>query len=124
MAGRSSLTMKARELGLDLDEKRPEMKGLIEELKEREFRGYEYEARRVFQAARREVSRATKTFFEVRKLSRYHRAARRRIVAEATVKLKVKRRAGAHRGGRERADRGARQGAAPRIGKTYPQLRR
>jgi len=29
---------------LDLDEKRPEMKGIIEELKEREFRGYEYEA--------------------------------------------------------------------------------
>jgi 2-isopropylmalate synthase len=44
MAGRSSLALKAKELGLELDEKRPEMKGLIEELKEREFRGYEYEA--------------------------------------------------------------------------------
>lgn len=44
MAGRSSLALKARELGLELDERRPEMKDLIEELKEREFRGYEYEA--------------------------------------------------------------------------------
>ena len=44
MAGRSSLTLKAKEMGLELDEKRPEMKALIEDLKEREFRGYEYEA--------------------------------------------------------------------------------
>ena len=29
---------------MELDEKSPELKGLIEELKEREFRGYEYEA--------------------------------------------------------------------------------
>ncbi|HEY1849307.1 MAG TPA: citramalate synthase [Opitutaceae bacterium] len=44
MAGRSSLVLKAREFGVDLDEKSPELKGLVEELKEREFRGYEYEA--------------------------------------------------------------------------------
>jgi 2-isopropylmalate synthase len=44
MAGRSSLALKAREFGVELDEKSPELKGLIEELKEREFRGYEYEA--------------------------------------------------------------------------------
>src|SRR5580693_6715861 len=44
MAGRSSLALKAREFGIALDEKSPELKSLIEELKEREFRGYEYEA--------------------------------------------------------------------------------
>ena len=44
MAGRTSVSLKAKELGIELDEKRPEMKGLIDELKEREFRGYEYEA--------------------------------------------------------------------------------
>ncbi len=44
MAGRSSLAVKAREFGIELDEKSPEIKGLVEELKEREFRGYEYEA--------------------------------------------------------------------------------
>jgi len=44
MAGRSSVALKAREFGIKLDEKGPELKGLIEELKEREFRGYEYEA--------------------------------------------------------------------------------
>src|ERR1017187_5310615 len=44
MAGRSSLAIKAREFGVELDEKSPELKGLVEELKDREFRGYEYEA--------------------------------------------------------------------------------
>jgi 2-isopropylmalate synthase len=44
MAGRSSLVLKAREFGMELDETSPELKGLVEELKDREFRGYEYEA--------------------------------------------------------------------------------
>jgi 2-isopropylmalate synthase len=44
MAGRSSLALKAKEFGLELDEKSPELKGLIEELKDKEFKGYEYEA--------------------------------------------------------------------------------
>ncbi len=44
MAGRSSLVLKAREFGIELDEKSPELKDLVEELKDREFRGYEYEA--------------------------------------------------------------------------------
>jgi 2-isopropylmalate synthase len=44
MAGRSSVAMKARELGLEVDEKGPAIKRLIEELKDLEFRGYEFEA--------------------------------------------------------------------------------
>nr|MCU0793562.1 citramalate synthase [Opitutaceae bacterium] len=44
MAGRSSIAMKAKELGFELDEKAPEMKTLIDQLKDLEFRGYEFEA--------------------------------------------------------------------------------
>jgi 2-isopropylmalate synthase len=44
MSGRSSLIMKARELGVDIDEKSESMKGFLQELKELEFKGYEYEA--------------------------------------------------------------------------------
>ncbi len=44
MSGRSSIMMKAREIGVDLDAKSPEVKALLEELKGLEFRGYEYEA--------------------------------------------------------------------------------
>lgn len=90
MAGRSSLALKARELGIELDEKRPEMKGLIDELKEREFRGYEYEAADA--SFRLLVARhlgQQKSFFDVenyRVIIERHGAE---LWAEATVKLKV-----------------------------------
>ena len=44
MSGRASIMMKARELGVEVDPKSPEIKNFLEELKELEFRGYEYEA--------------------------------------------------------------------------------
>jgi 2-isopropylmalate synthase len=90
MAGRSSLALKAKELGLELDEKRPEMKGLIEELKEREFRGYEYEAADAsFRLLVAKHLGQRKSFFEVenyRVIIERHGAE---LWAEATVKLKV-----------------------------------
>jgi 2-isopropylmalate synthase len=90
MAGRSSLALKAKELGLELDEKRPEMKGLIEELKEREFRGYEYEAADAsFRLLVAKHVGQRRTFFEVeayRVIIERHGAD---LWAEATVKLKV-----------------------------------
>jgi 2-isopropylmalate synthase len=91
MAGRSSVAMKARELGFELDEKAPEMKTLIEELKELEFRGYEFEAAdaslRLLIA--RTLGRA-KSFFEVEGYRVIvERGPAGRLVAEATVKLSV-----------------------------------
>ncbi|MDP3073962.1 MAG: citramalate synthase [Opitutaceae bacterium] len=90
MAGRSSLALKAKELGLDLDEKRPEMKGLIEELKEREFRGYEYEAADAsFRLLVAKHVGQQRTFFTVetyRVIIERHGAE---LWAEATVKLKI-----------------------------------
>jgi len=44
MSGRSSIMMKAREMGVDLEARSPELKTLLRELKELEFRGYEYES--------------------------------------------------------------------------------
>ena len=90
MAGRSSLAMKAKELGLDLDEKSPAMKTLIDELKELEFRGYEFEAADASLKIliRRALGQA-KTFFEV---EGYRVTVERRggeSVSEATVKLKI-----------------------------------
>ena len=90
MAGRSSLALKAKELGLDLDEKRPEMKGLIEELKEREFRGYEYEAADAsFRLLVEKHLGQRRAFFEVesyRVMVERHGAD---LWSEATVKLTV-----------------------------------
>lgn len=44
MSGRASIMMKAHEMGLDVESKSPAMKGFLDELKQLEFRGYEYEA--------------------------------------------------------------------------------
>ena len=44
MSGRSSIMMKAREMGVDLEARSPALKGFLEELKGLEFRGYEYES--------------------------------------------------------------------------------
>jgi 2-isopropylmalate synthase len=90
MAGRSSIAMKAKELGLDLDEKSPAMKTLIDELKDLEFRGYEFEAADA--SLKLLIARAmgqTQTFFEV---EGYRVSVERRgneSVSEATVKLKL-----------------------------------
>jgi 2-isopropylmalate synthase len=90
MAGRSSLAVKARELGIDLDEKNPEMKGLIEDLKEREFRGYEYEAADAsFKLLVANRLGQRRSFFEVegyRVIIERHDAE---LWAEATVKVRV-----------------------------------
>jgi len=90
MAGRSSLALKAKEMGLELDEKRPEMKALIEELKEREFRGYEYEAADAsFRLLVAKCLGQRKTFFEVESYRVIIERHGEELWAEATVKLKV-----------------------------------
>lgn len=91
MAGRSSVAMKARELGFELDEKAPEMKALIEQLKELEFRGYEFEAADAsLQLLIARTLGRVPEFFEVESYRVIvERGPGGRLVAEATVKLKV-----------------------------------
>jgi 2-isopropylmalate synthase len=90
MAGRSSLALKAKEMGLDLDEKRPEMKALIEDLKEREFRGYEYEAADAsFKLLVAERLGQKKVFFEVENYRVIVERHGGELWSEATVKLRV-----------------------------------
>jgi 2-isopropylmalate synthase len=124
MAGRSSLALKAREFGIELDEKSPELKGLIEELKDREFRGYEYEAADAsFKLLVARKLGHQRDFFEV---EGYRDSVERnadRIWSEATVRVKV--------GGKpvdtvaessgpiEALDKALRLG----LEKTFPQLR-
>lgn len=123
MAGRSSLALKAKELGIELDEKRPEMKALIEELKEREFRGYEYEAADAsFRLLVAKNLGQAKTFFEVenyRVIIERHGAE---LWAEATVKLKVNGES-VHTVAEESGPVGALDKALRlALEKTYPQL--
>ena len=90
MAGRSSLALKAREFGIELDEKSPEIKGLVEELKEREFRGYEYEAADAsFKLLVARMLGRRKEFFEVEGYRVIVERHGGEIWSEATVRVKV-----------------------------------
>lgn len=124
MAGRTSLTLKARELGIELDEKRPEMKALIDELKEREFRGYEYEAAdasfRLLVARHLGEQRQFFTVEGYRVIIERHRGE---LWAEATVKLTVDG-ATVHTVAEDIGPVGALDRALRlALEKTYPQLR-
>jgi 2-isopropylmalate synthase len=90
MAGRSSIAMKAKELGYDLDEKSPAMKTLIDELKELEFRGYEFEAADA--SLKLLIAKALGLRRQLFEVEGYRVIVERRgadLIAEATVKLKV-----------------------------------
>lgn len=90
MAGRSSFALKAKELGLVFDEKNPGVKDLIEELKSREFRGYEYEAADAsFKLLAAQFLQERKTFFEVIGYRVIIERHDEELWAEATVKLRV-----------------------------------
>jgi 2-isopropylmalate synthase len=92
MSGRSSIMMKAKEMGVEVDSRSPEMKTFLEELKKLEFRGYEYEAADAsFDLLLRRFLRGAKAPFEV---IRYHVGIARDEAdgesnSEATVKLRV-----------------------------------
>jgi 2-isopropylmalate synthase len=90
MAGRSSIAMKAKELGFVIEEKDPAMKVLIDQLKDLEFRGYEFEAADA--SLQLLIARAlgrTRDHFTVegyRVIVEHHAG---QLIAEATVKLVV-----------------------------------
>ena len=124
MAGRSSLTLKAKEMGVALDEKHPAMKDLIEELKEREFRGYEYEAADAsFKLLVSKHLAQRKTFFEVESYRVIIERHGGELWAEATVKLKINGES-VHTVAEETGPVGALDRALRlALEKTYPQLR-
>ena len=90
MAGRSSVAMKAKELGMEIDEKGEGIKTLIEQLKELEFKGYEFEAADA--SLKLLIARSMgegKTFFEVDSYRVMVEHGEGELTAEATVKLRV-----------------------------------
>ena len=93
MSGRSSIMMKAKEMGLEVDGRSPEMKSFLEELKRLEFQGYEFEAADAsFDLLLRRFLRGEESAFKV---LRYHVGVSsdesdEESKSEATVKLMVK----------------------------------
>jgi len=92
MSGRSSIMMKAKEMGIEVESRSPAMKNFLEELKKLEFRGYEYEAADAsFDLLLNRFLQGAKRPFEV---VSYHVGIARdekdgKSISEATVKLRV-----------------------------------
>ncbi|MCG8528899.1 MAG: citramalate synthase [Opitutales bacterium] len=92
MSGRSSIMMKAREMGLDLDEKSPELKTFLQELKELEYRGYEFEAADAsFKLLIDRFLEGRQPLFELidYRVIVEHRGSNEALLSEATVKINV-----------------------------------
>jgi 2-isopropylmalate synthase len=93
MSGRSSLMMKAKELGMVVDEKSPEMKAFLDQLKTLEHSGYEYEAADAsFKLLLSKFLNHHHPFFILHgfRVIEDRRDDRHGVVSEATVKVEVK----------------------------------
>ncbi len=110
MAGRSSLLLKAHELGIELDRSSAATREVIEQVKDLEFRGYEFEAAdgSLQLLLAKHLGRHRDHFeFEGYRVIVERRAAENSLVSEATVKLRDQRRARVHRRREFGPDRGA-----------------
>ena len=92
MSGRSSVLMKAKEIGVDLDANSPELKDFLAELKGLEFRGYGYEAADAsFKLLLNRFLKDKKEDFELigYRVIVGHQSALKRTVSEATVQVRI-----------------------------------
>ena len=92
MSGRSSVMMKARELGLDIDEQSSKLKDFLQELKVLEFKGYEFEAADAsFRLLVERFLKARPPLFDLigYRVIIEHRANEAGLISEATVKINI-----------------------------------
>jgi len=92
MSGRTLVMMKAREMGIDLDPKDAGLKGFLDDLKQLEFNGYEYEAADAsFALLLAKFLRQHKETFKVRgyRVIVERDEVLRKTRSEATVKLEI-----------------------------------
>jgi len=89
LAGRATVELKGRELGLDLSGQREALGRIVELVKEREARGYSYEAAEAsFELLLRDEVEGARTFFTLESWRVIvERRADGEVVSEATVKL-------------------------------------
>jgi 2-isopropylmalate synthase len=92
MSGRASVMMKAKEIGVELDPRSPALKTFLGELKELEFKGYEYEAADAsFKLLLNRFLKDKQEDFELigYRVMISHQSEASRTVSEATVQVKI-----------------------------------
>ncbi len=91
LSGRSNILLKARDLGFDLDESKPDAKAILQRVKELEHEGYEFEAAEASLALliRGLVEKNPELLFTVDAFHVSTRGTPASSVCEATVKVRV-----------------------------------
>jgi 2-isopropylmalate synthase len=90
LSGKSNILFKARELGIDIDDKSPEVKNVLEVIKQKEHLGYEYEAADAsFELLIQEARGLFIPSFEILGFRVIDEERRGGIVSEATIKVRV-----------------------------------
>lgn len=92
LSGRSNILMKAHELGMDLNKDTPEVREILQQLKQQEHAGYEYEAADgSFHILVQKLLNKHKPFFKLLnyRVSMNREAADEGNIVEARVKLEV-----------------------------------
>lgn len=90
LSGKSNILFKARELGIDIDSRSPEVKKVLEKIKQKEHLGYEYEAADAsFELLIQEARGLFKPSFEILGFRVIDEERRGGIVSEATIKVRV-----------------------------------
>ena len=125
LSGRSNILMKAHELGMDLSKDTPEVREILQQLKQLEHAGYEYEAADAsFHILVQKLLKRHKPFF---KLLAYRVIMDRnggdgQQQCRSQRQTRSQRQGRAHRGRRRRPGQRARQGVARRVMNFYPTI--
>jgi len=92
LSGKGNVLFKARELGIDLDGKSSDVKTIVEDIKEKEYRGYRYEdADGSFEILVKQRLHGWKNFFELHgfKVIIHKESLESHPVSEAIIKVRV-----------------------------------
>jgi len=90
LSGRSNILFKAKEMGIDIDSKSPDVKKVLEEIKRKEHLGYEYEAADAsFELLIQEARGLFTPSFEILGFRVIDEERNGAIVSEATIKVRV-----------------------------------
>ena len=116
LSGRSNIVSKAKELGIELDKKSPEVKKILEKIKELEAQGYHFEgAEASFELLLKEALGKGKKYFELKgfRVLTEKRSEDEEAYAEATIKVEIPEEVARERGFKERFEHTAAEGRGP-----------
>lgn len=116
LSGRSNIVNKARELGVKLNKESPEVKKVLEKIKDLEAQGYHFEgADASFELLLKETFGLTKKYFKLKgfRVLTEKKSEEEEAYAEATVKVEIPKEIAEEKGIEERFEHTAADGRGP-----------